>query len=468
VRFLVRTCVAVSAVALLAAGCSRAATPASGTGATGSSTTASAPPGSQAGGASFGTLTSVCHPGTASGAPDQGVTASQVRVGVFTDASFTKDDTYPVTAKVFAAWCNAHGGIDGRKIVFDTLDTALFNVEPKMTQACEQDFALVGGGAAFDGAGVSTRLSCLLPAFPGEVVSPQNVGSAFQVYPGWDAGANWSYAPYYSWLMKQAYPGSAAHVGIISGDVAATQQIAAQDAQGIAGIGGTVTYNNLYPPLGVSDWTPYAEAIKSKGVKGLIFNGQWQQLAKLELALTNIGYKLDWIDANSDAYTPQFIQLAGSSLTAQNNYADIAGLYPVEKAASNPATGQLAALFSQYAPGSSVTLPAVQSFAEWLLFAVSAGSCGSNLTRKCLYDAAIGQTAWTGGGLLAASSLAPGAAPTNCFNVEKATPAGWQPASIGANDGAYRCGAPFFTITGSAYIPPTSLASVGKTMADLK
>jgi hypothetical protein len=86
-------------VALLAAGCSRAASPTSGTGATGGSSTATAGQGT---GGTFGTLSSVCHPGSASGAPDQGITSGQVRVGVFTDASFTKDNTYPVTAKVFA------------------------------------------------------------------------------------------------------------------------------------------------------------------------------------------------------------------------------------------------------------------------------------------------------------------------------------------------------------------------------
>jgi hypothetical protein len=352
--------------------------------------------------------------------------------------------------------------------VFDTLDTGLFNVQPKMTQACAQDLALVGGGAAFDGAGVNERLQCLLPAFPGEVVSAQNAGSSIQVTPGWNSGANWPYAPYYSWLIKEAHPDSAGHVGIISGDVAMTQQIEVEDAQGMKGIGGTVTYNDLYPPTGASDWTPYAEAIKTHGVKGLIFNGQWQQLAKLELALTNIGYKLDWIDANSDAYTPQFIQLAGSSLTTQNNYADIAGLYPVEKASSNPATQQLVSLFSQYASGSPVTLPAVQSFAEWLLFATSAETCGSNLTRKCIYDAATSQASWTAGGLIAPSSLAANASPTNCFNVEKATTSGWQPADINPNNGTYRCGGPFVKLTGAAYIPGTTLADVGKSLADLK
>jgi hypothetical protein len=463
-RFLVRTCIAVSVTALLAAGCSRAAStaPAAGTASSGGGAASTS-----AAGGSFGTLTSVCHPGSASSAPDQGVTAGGVRVGVFTDGSFTKDETFPVTAKVFASWCNANGGIDGRKIAFDTLDTGLFNVQPKMVQACSEDFALVGGGAALDAAAVSKRLSCLLPAFPGEVVAPQNAGSPLQVYPGYNYGPNFSYAGYYSWLMKQAYPGSAAHVGIISGDVASTQQIATEDVQGISGLGGTVTYDNLYPPLGVSDWTPYAEAIKSKGVKGLIFNGQWQLLAKLELALDDVGYKLDWIDANSDAYTPQFTQLAGSTLSAQNNYADLAGYYPVEEAASNPAMQQLVSLFKQYAPGTSVSLPAIDSFAEWLLFAKSAETCGNDLSRKCLYDAAIGESAWSAGGLIAPTSLAPNAAPTNCFNVEKATPQGWEPASFGATSGAYRCGGPFFTLT-TSYIPPTTLASVGKSLSDLK
>jgi hypothetical protein len=474
VRFLVRTCVAVSAAALLAAGCGRAGSTAasqSPTAASQSSTAGATGSGSPAGppgaAGSFGTLTGICHPGTTSSTPDQGVTASQIRVGVFTDASFTKDETFPVTAKVFTSWCDAHGGIDGRTIVYDTLDTGLFNVQPKMVQACGDDLALVGGGAALDAAAVRQRLACLLPAFPGQVTSSQNAGSSIQVYPGYDAGPNFSYAGYYSWLMKQAYPGSAPHIGIISGDVSVTQQIGAEDVQGISGLGGTVTYNSLYPPLGASDWTPYAEAIKSKGIKGLIFNGQYQLLAKLELALTDIGYKLDWVDANSDAYNPQFIQLASSSLAAQNNYADLAGIYPVEEASRNPATRQIVSLFRQYAPGFPVSLPAINSFASWLLFAASAESCGSDLTRKCVYDAAIGQSAWNAGGLIATGSLAPGAATLNCFNVEKATAQGWQPAPITATSGAYRCGAPFFKLT-TSYIPPVTLANVGKTLNDLK
>ena len=63
--------------------------------------------------------------------------------------------------------------------------------------------------------------------------------------------------------------------------------------------------------MGVSDWTPYAQAMKNKGVKGLIFYGDFKQLAKLESVLTAMEYKLDWIDTNNNAYGQQFIDLAG-------------------------------------------------------------------------------------------------------------------------------------------------------------
>src|SRR5262249_2962189 len=113
------------------------------------------------------------------------------------------------------------------------------------------------------------------------------------------------------------------------------------------------------------------------------------------------------------------------------------------------------------------TLQALQAFSAWLIFAVSAETCGSNLTRKCVYDAAVKQTAWTGGGLTAPVNLSQPDSPPSCFNVQQATPNRWQPASVGASHGAYRCGQPAVRLTGT-FPQPLTLASVGKTMSDLK
>jgi Periplasmic binding protein len=471
VRPQIRAMAAFAAVAVLAAGCSRAA---GGTSVSQTTPTASAAATAAAGG--FGTLKGVCHPGTPTSASDQGVTASEVRVGVFTDESFTNDPTFADTAAAFTAWCNAAGGIDGRKIVYDILDTGLFNVEQRMVQGCADDFVLVGGGAALDELGVETRLKCLLPSFPAQVTSVQNEGSSLQVYPAYNNVGYSGYAGYYNWLINDAYPGSKDAVGSIVGDVSVTETDAAENAETIAALGGKVAYNSLYPPLGVVDWTPYAQAIVSKGIKGLVFYGQYQDLAKLELILTGMHYKLDWIDANSDAYTPAFTSLLGPSLTYQNNYADLSGVYPLEKAASNPADQQLISLFAQYDASFAVSFPAVGAFASWLLFAEAAESCGNNLTRACIYTAATSLTSWTAGGLQAPLNLTPGDTPGNgCFNVEQETAKGWEPASFGANSdtdggtdgGAYRCGGPYHKFTGN-YGSPLTLADVGKSMSDLK
>jgi hypothetical protein len=463
VRLQIRTLAALAAITLLAAGCSRGGSGSS----SGDQGTASASQAAQTTGGNFGSLKNVCHGGSASGATDQGVTASQIKLGVLTDVGFTKDPQLITAANVFTSWCNAAGGINGRKLVADIHDTQLLQVVQAVTGACGSDFVLAGGSAALDGLATKTRLQCLLPDFDAQTVMPQNQNSGLQVYPITQGHSYGPFAGYYQWLIKQKYPDSAAHVGVLAGQSIITQVDGEVAAQTFQAEGGTVSYNEFFPPTGASDWTPYAESIKTKGVKGLVFYGTPQQLAALELALTNMNYKLDWIDANSNAYGAPFIQAAGKSLSFQHNYADIWAVYPLEKATSNPATQQVIDLYHKYAPGQSPTLQALQAFSAWLIFATSAETCGSNLTRSCVYNAAVKQTAWTGGGLTAPVNLSQPDSPPTCFDIEQATPNGWQAASFGADNGPYRCGAPVVKLTGS-FPQPVTLASVGKSMSDLK
>jgi hypothetical protein len=467
VRLSIRTAAALAAVAVVAAGCSR-----SGSSSTQSTTPTSAAPSSASSSAtttsagSFGSLSSVCHGGSATGATDQGVTSSQIEIGVLTDVGFTKDPQLENAARVFTSWCNAAGGIDGRKLVADIHDTGMLNVVQAMTAACGSDFVLAGGSAALDGLAVATRLKCLLPDFEGQAVMPQNNGSGLQIYPITFGHSYSPYGGYYKWLIQQQYPDSAKAVGIVSGQSVITQVDDALVAQTVKAEGGTVIYNGSFPPTGVTDWTPYAEAIKNKGVKGFTFYGEPEQLAALELALDNIGYKLDWIDANTNAYGTNFIQVAGKALSMQHNYADLPAVYPVEKAANNPAVEQIVKLFAQYAPGQPVTLQDMQAWSAWLIFAVSAETCGSNLTRLCAYQAALKQTNWTGGGITAPVNVANQDAAPSCFDIEQATSSGWQPAPFGPNNGVYRCGAPVVKVTG---VPaPLQLSNVGKSLSDLK
>jgi ABC-type branched-subunit amino acid transport system substrate-binding protein len=447
---------------LLAAGCSRAAT----TGTTGSPSSGSSSSTSTSTAGNFGSLTNVCHGGSASGATDQGVTSSSIQLGVTTDVGFTKDPQLEDAAKVFTSWCNAAGGIDGRKLVADIHDTQLMSVIPAMSAACAKDFVLAGGSAALDGLAVSTRLKCLLPDFNAQPVMAQNSGSGLELVPYVNNFTYGGFTGYYKWLLSK-YPDSADHVGVLAGASAMTANDATAVVDTVAADGGKVTYNDTFPPTGVANWAPYAEAIKAHGVKGLTFYDTPQLLASLEQALDTIGYHLDWIDANTNAYGPAFLQVAGKALTEQNNYASLPGIYPVEKAASNPATAQIVSLYKQYAPGAPITLQALQAWSMWLLFAQSAETCGSNLTRACVYDAAIKQTNWTGGGITAPVDEATPLGPPACFNIEQATTAGWVAAQFGANTGPYLCGEKAAKLP-AGFPAPLQLSDVGQSITNLK
>jgi ABC-type branched-subunit amino acid transport system substrate-binding protein len=454
----IRTLAVVAVAALLAAGCSRG----------GSSSESTPTQSAQAVSGDFGTLKDVCRPGKPTSSPTQGVTADQIKVGVLTDIGFTKVPDLVNTAKVFSSWCNAAGGINGRKIVIDLGDTQLMQSVQAMAGACGKDFVLAGNSEALDGLAVKTRVSCLLPEFPAQIVMPQNVNSALQAYPLVDGHSYSIYQGYFNWLLKEAYPDSAKHVGILYGQSAITAPTVKAEVASLTYAGATMAYNGAFPTAGVTDWTPFAQAIKSKGVKGLVFSGTPQWLASLEQVLTNMNYKLDWIDANPNSYGAPFISLAGKSLSYQHNYAELFGTYPMEKASGNPAAERLAQLFKTYAPGQSVSLQGLQAWSAWLLFAKAAASCGDNLTRKCAYQAALTQTAWTGGGLQAPVNLSKPDSPVDCFNAAEATPTGWQPARFGANNGAYRCGSPVFKLPAGIFPPPLTLADVGKSMSDVK
>ena len=73
----------------------------------------------------------ICEPGPGGASTVRGVGSKTINIAEFNDASNTIDPgleaEFPQQATAFADWCNAAGGIDGRKIVIDNRDAALFN-----------------------------------------------------------------------------------------------------------------------------------------------------------------------------------------------------------------------------------------------------------------------------------------------------------------------------------------------------
>src|SRR6202034_3062656 len=73
----------------------------------------------------------ICEAGPGGASSVRGAGDKAIKIAVFNDAANTIEPgleaEFPQQAQAFADWCNASGGINGRKIVIDNRDAALFN-----------------------------------------------------------------------------------------------------------------------------------------------------------------------------------------------------------------------------------------------------------------------------------------------------------------------------------------------------
>jgi ABC-type branched-subunit amino acid transport system substrate-binding protein len=418
----------------------------------------------------FGTQKDVCQAGHPSGSPTQGVTPTSIKIATFADPGFAGrpglDQEFFDTADVFAAWCNARGGINGRKIEVDKKDSALTNTKARMTEACADDFAMVGGGSVFDQDGVETRLKCLLPDIAGYVVSPEARGADLLVQPIPNPLDSLGIGLIN--YLGAKYKDATQHIGVLTGDISTTKIVAQQQTEAVKSLGWKIVYSDQYPAAGVTDWTPYAQAIKSAGVKGLLWVGEPENLAALMKSLANIDYKLEFIRTDANHYDQKLISIAGPALSDKNVYVQ-SSFFPFEKASATNATGQYLQAFKDYKPdGKSNTYLGLQAWSAWLLFSQAAKECGNDLTRTCMYDNARKITKWTGGGLHAETN--PGQnAPVECFTAELATPDGFKlQTDIKPTQSIFNCSPKnIYKLTGN-YGTGVTLADVGQNIKNMK
>jgi ABC-type branched-subunit amino acid transport system substrate-binding protein len=449
-------------IAVVAAGCSRSGD-SSKADDSGSTTTS---PARQASG-DFGSLADVCQPGDATGATAQGVTDDEIRIATFSDAGFSgrpglNQELFD-TAAVFSQWCNEAGGINGRKIVVDERDAALTNYKPKILESCQQDFFMVGGGAVFDDTGVPDRLKCLLPDVAAYVVTPEARGADLLVQP-LPNPIDRAFLGEYRWLGKK-YPASTEHVGILTGNLPTTVTVARQAQEAVESLGWKVVYNDQYPAAGPTDWSPYVQGMKDKGVEGLVWIGEPENLAKLQQGMADANFSVDWIRTDVNHYDERLIDVGGAAV--KNTFMP-SSFAPFEDAANNPATQRYLDLFARYKPDAKTKAAlGVQAWSAWLLFAQAASDCGSDLTRKCVYDGAKEIHDWTGGGLHAPTDPGKNQG-SRCFVMLKADGDGFHTVDVGATDGIYSCSDKNGYQLQGNFGKGVTLADVGKSIDDLK
>ncbi|HEX7135584.1 MAG TPA: ABC transporter substrate-binding protein [Iamia sp.] len=460
-------------IALIAAGCTRSDDETE----TGAGTTApddggSTEPGDGGGGGagSFGDLEDVCGPadGDTGGDTAQGVTADSIQIGTISDPGFVgrqglNQELFDAS-HVFVDWCNEAGGINGRQIEMVERDAKLTEYKQRITESCQEDFMLVGGGGVFDDTGQEERLGCLLPEIPAYQVSTAARGADLAVRPlpnPLDALPVGTFQ-----YIQERFPDSLEDVGFLTGNVPSTVVVDAQNQEAVESLGFGITYEAQYNSVGEPSWTPFAQAMQSDGVKGLVYTGEPENFAKLLQAFADIGYELDWAVVGGNALDATFIEVGGAAI---RNVFILASVVPPFMADENPATQQYLDLFEEYLPdGKSEALLGFNSFSAWLLWATAAKACGADLTRRCVFDEASAITEWTGGGLHAATDPSTGQG-ARCAMVVEASADGFAvPDDFEQTDGLFRCADDAVVQLEGDYGVGVTLEDVGKSIDELE
>jgi hypothetical protein len=335
----------------------------------------------------------------------------------------------------FASYINSLGGLAGRHVVVDFIDSRLSNSEARnaVIRACSQDFALVGTSALFlnnvddllackDQSGQATGLpdipvvateivqQCSPTSFP--INPPQIVCATRSQHPqGYQANAG----RYFYYVKKF---GKSLHgVYLLTADLKSAHDANQVTATALQTLGVKSDYTNAISALAPqSGYTPAAQQMKSKssnfGEVELAFS-QTVDLRK-EAALQGVtDPKILW-SCTVQCYTPKFLSQGGPSVEGQHISL---GFLPFEDGKANKAV----AAFDKYTPADQRDGFAADGFAAGLALrdaanAVVKQSGNNGLTRKALLGALNNLTAFNGDGFFGTVNLG-GRVPSDCYMI---------------------------------------------------
>jgi hypothetical protein len=387
----------------------------------------------------FGELENVCGEGDGGGATETGLTADQIHLGTITDKGSAErpgltQEMYDAGV-AFAAWCNEHGGIQGREVVIDDLDAKLFDYGQRIAEACQQDFALVGGGGVFDSQGVDTRVACGLPNIPGYVVTPTARVADLQVQPVPN--------PVYEtvdvqYLWTQKLDPDVKNYGLLWVNLDGPKTVRDQAVEAVEKLGYDVVFDEQYRPIGETGWRGFVQQMRDADVQTFELIGEPENMTALQGAMQTEGWypKVTVLQSN---YLDEKFAEEGGTTVSDATY--IRSFFPTfDMADEVPAMSDYLELMDRYNPDGKVAMLGTQAMSAFMLTAVAARECGADLSRACLLEQAAAQQDWTAGGLH--SKQSPGnRVASRCSLLVQATSDGFTYAEdlTEPNEGIFNC-----------------------------
>ncbi len=363
-------------------------------------------------------------------ASDVGVTAKEIRVAVVADVDNTLAPALFQGSRAgvegWAKYVNKNGGLAGRKVVVDFIDSKLNADEARNAaiKACSDDFAMVGTSALFlnnvddveacvDGAGAATGIPDIAvvttelvqqcsPTTYG-INPPQILCDTKDDHPQTFQG-NAGRAFYYEKKFGKDLHGAF----IFSKDLKAAENAnrASMTQMQHAGTGIKQDFEGLISGRSAQpEYTPFVQQLKDNSSNyaqsGSSFNTT--VLLRKEAKIQGLNDpKFIW-DCTLQCYDPKLIEQGGADVEGQ--YVSTLFL-PFEEKGSN----EMLANFLKFTDKDKVDGFAIQAFASGLLFqqaveqAVAAGDINS-VTRKDVFDQLAGINDFNAGGMIGTTNV---------------------------------------------------------------
>jgi branched-chain amino acid transport system substrate-binding protein len=356
--------------------------------------------------------------GGSSAPTEAGLTPTTITVGTVADVGgpvpgILEGAIYGMQA--YAAYINSVGGIDGRKLVIKTGDSALAcqTSTTAMQSLVNQVFAFVGDFVVNDACQAPilqanptlSNVSYALSKTMGD--EPNNYPVAPQP-PGWRTGP-------FQYFKDHLSDGQLNAGGLYA--ASGQNPITWGGLKGaLTQVGYKVVYERATQPT-ETDFTADVIRMKSAGV-------QFLDLDVEDVATTarviDAAYQQNWhpkVIDTSGSYDAHFFKLLANPTAADGIYNDqLFSLFLGEDSATTPEVKLFNDWMTKTKPGVSPDLFAMYGWASGALFTEAVKKAGSNLTRVSLQTALKGITSFDDNGMIAAADPA-GKKPATCWMI---------------------------------------------------
>ena len=365
----------------------------------------------------FGTMANPCGPNT-SGTPNTatgtGVTADEIVVTTISDPGGVRPGLNQGifdSMLAFADWCNSFGGINGRTLTVVARDAKIFEYLQRVTEACTDSFALVGGLGVTDDQGVQAIQDCGLVNVPGATVSSAAT-EADRTYQPLPNPVNTFQTGSAQWIASQ-FPDAPPKAALIYSSVPSVKVQAERRVEAYTQKGYTFLSNDA-AAVGEVNWGPLVVKMKDAGARYFTPTTSFEELVPLQKEMGAQGFQPDVIELETNFYNQKFPVLAQEQgAQIDNTYVRLT-TWPFEEADARPAMRSYLDILEAGAPGAQPEQLGVQAFSAGLLFATAAKAAGNDLTRDRLIAELENIHEWDAGGLHGTTD--PGAnIPQTCF-----------------------------------------------------